>query len=635
MSGPVVWEDDGTPRSSRFNDIYRSRGADGMGGLAQARHVFLTGCGLLGPKPLWHDAADWTILESGFGLGLNFLATWKAWQDDDHRPRRLHYVALELDPVQPDDLLRSVAAWPELQRLAKDLSKSWWGLAPGLHTLSLSNDQVRLTMAVGDARLLLKELQLQANSVFLDGFDPACNPAMWSLDTLKAVSRCCRVGTQLASWCVARPVKDALSSLGFQVQKIKGLPPKRHALTAIYQPPWRSSAHVTVTETVKQCAVLGAGLAGAATARALADRGWRVTVYDRAERPAAGASGLPVGLVAPHISPDDALLSQLTRVGVRWTLARAKALLTEGEDWSLSGVEEHRLPSKTRQGSLPQDAGPWRQHWTVEVPSEGTHKVFHHLKAAWLKPARMVEALLAHPLIEWAGGTEITRLVRTSEEAWTLWNAQGGCSTPFPQVVVAMGPATAGLLKASLTGVDLPIQPIRGQLTWGRCPAPLPLDWPARPVNGHGSFIGPVPTDVGPAWFVGSTFDRLSDSPHVTAQDHVHNQERLATLLPKLAALLKPAWEEPTGLRGWSAVRCTVPDRLPLVGPLQHADGPGLHVLTALGARGLTLGLLCGELLASQLNGEPSPVTRRHAKALAAQRWTGFIPSGYRPPTKK
>lgn len=635
MSGPVVWEDDGTPRSSRFNDIYRSRGADGMGGLAQARHVFLTGCGLLGPQPLWHDAADWTILESGFGLGLNFLATWKAWQEDDHRPRRLHYVALELDPVQPDDLLRSVAAWPELQRLAKELSKSWWGLAPGLHTLSLNNDQVRLTVAVGDASLLLKELQLQANSVFLDGFDPACNPAMWSLDTLKAVSRCCRVGTQLASWCVARPVKDALSSLGFQVQKIKGLPPKRHALTAIYQPPWRSSAHVTVTETVMRCAVLGAGLAGAATARALADRGWRVTVYDRAERPAAGASGLPVGLVAPHISPDDALLSQLTRVGVRWTLARAKALLTEGDDWSLSGVEEHRLPRKTRQGSLPQDAGPWRQHWTVEVPSKGTHQVFHHTKAAWLKPARMVEALLAHPLIEWVGGTAVTRLSRSCEDGWALWDTQENCLGTFPQVVLAMGPATSGLLKASLPALELPLQAIRGQLSWGPGPSPLPPGWPLRPVNGHGSFIGPIPTQDGAAWFVGSTFDRHSDTPHLSAQDHAENLKRLTSLLPEVAAFLTPAWEGQSPLYGWSAVRCTAPDRLPLVGPL-HADAwPGLNLLTALGARGLTLGLLCAELLASQLHGDPSPVTRRHANALSAQRFIPFIPSSYRPRTKK
>jgi len=168
-----AYRDDGTPRSSRFNDIYRSRGADGLGGLAQSRHVFLSGCGLLGPKPLWHDAASWTILETGFGLGLNFLATWKAWRDDPHRPRRLHYVALELDPVQASDLLRSVSAWPELQSLAKGLSKAWWGLVPGLHTLSLNQDQVRLTLAVGDAEFQkkcldrIKQMQNEGRSIIL------------------------------------------------------------------------------------------------------------------------------------------------------------------------------------------------------------------------------------------------------------------------------------------------------------------------------------------------------------------------------------------------------------------------------------------------------------------------------------
>ena len=634
MNGPVVWEDDGTPRSARFNDIYRSRGADGLGGLAQSRHVFLQACGLIGPKPLWHDASDWTVLETGFGLGLNFLATWKAWRDDPHRPRRLHYVALELDPVAPDDLLQSVAAWPELQPLAKGLRKAWWGLTPGLHTLSLERDQVRLTLAIGDAGPLLKELTLQAHSVYLDGFDPERNPDMWSPDMLKAVSRCCRPGTILASWCVARPVKDALTALGFEIHKRKGLPPKRHALCATYQPHWLPPPIAQPPASSRHCAVIGAGLAGAATARALADRGWQVTVFDRAEHPAAGASGLPVGVVAPHVSPDDALLSQLSRVGVRWMLTRAQALLQEGEDWALSGVEEHRLPGKTRQGGMPQDHASWRQAWTEEAPAQGEHRIFLHHKAAWLKPSRLIGALLAHPGITWAGEQAVTRLLAQPGAGWQV-QASDRPLGEFSHVVLALGPATADLLQASLPEAALPLQPIRGQLSWGLCPSPLPSGWPQRPVNGNGSFIGPVPSQDGPAWYAGATFDRHRAQPSLTLEDHQENQVRLAALLPEVAAALKPAWEGQAALHGWAGVRCTVPDRLPLVGALDPLRWPGLHLVTAMGARGLSLGLLCGELLASQLHGDPWPVTRRHAKALSAQRFSSFIPSGYTSTTKK
>ena len=69
-------------------------------------------------------------------------------------------------------------------------------------------------------------------------------------------------------------------------------------------------------------------------------------------------------------------------------------------------------------------------------------------------------------------------------------------------------------------------------------------------------------------------------------------------------------------------MRCTAPDRLPIVGPVDPAHLPGLWVNTAMGARGLTLALLCGELLAARLQGEPLPLDARLAKALG----TGRLP---------
>jgi tRNA 5-methylaminomethyl-2-thiouridine biosynthesis bifunctional protein len=67
-------------------------------------------------------------------------------------------------------------------------------------------------------------------------------------------------------------------------------------------------------------------------------------------------------------------------------------------------------------------------------------------------------------------------------------------------------------------------------------------------------------------------------------------------------------------------VRCTAPDRLPIVGPVDATDLPGLWVNTAMGARGLTLALLCGELLAARLQGEPLPLDAKLARALGTER---------------
>ncbi|MGP1685199.1 MAG: FAD-dependent cmnm(5)s(2)U34 oxidoreductase, partial [Giesbergeria sp.] len=71
-------------------------------------------------------------------------------------------------------------------------------------------------------------------------------------------------------------------------------------------------------------------------------------------------------------------------------------------------------------------------------------------------------------------------------------------------------------------------------------------------------------------------------------------------------------------------------DRLPIVGPVNAAALPGLWVCTAMGARGLTRAVLCGELLAAQLHGEPLPLETRLARAMSSERClpeTAQIPS--------
>ena len=142
--------------------------------------------------------------------------------------------------------------------------------------------------------------------------------------------------------------------------------------------------------------------------------------------------------------------------------------------------------------------------------------------------------------------------------------------------------------------------------------------WPATPVNGNGSFVHSVPTEQGPAWFAGSSFDRVNDLPVVLAADHADNLARLQALLPETAQALGPVFAN--GVRGWAGVRCSVPDRLPVVGPVAHAS-EGLWVNAAMGSRGLTLALLCGELLAARWHGEPLPVEAQLAQALDANRF--------------
>ena len=759
----VAWRDDGTPVSPRFGDIYRS-----LSGLTQAREVFLRGCGLLpaaAPTPesaaiaitatpaeaspddpappspcAWAHAASWAVLETGFGLGLNFLATWQAWREDPARPQRLFYSAVEAWPPDAADLLRSAAPYPGLRPLAEALAAEWHGLLPGLHRIRLDEGRVQLTLAVGDVRAMLAELSGRFDSIYLDGFDPARNPDMWGLPVLKAVARLARPGARAATWSVAASVREGLTTCGFVVERVPGPPPKRSVLRATLAPHWspkrRSMPDAPVQAAAPgHCVVVGAGLAGASVAYSLAQRGWRVTVLDQADEPATGASGLPAGVVAPHVSPDDRPVSRLTRAGARATLARATALLQDGVDFAATGVLERHAPGERRlpadwlvalanapatptpQATAPEswpdtDARTQQRAQAASVPLDEHHLALWHAHAGWIRPAALVRAMLGAPGISWKGRAKVTGL-RAVAPRWQVLGesasapgavalanalptpdaAEARALTPVVHATAATGTApldaaaadprnliptvlaeadlvfvtagfgTLGVLGAAGDGTALPLHALRGQVAWG--PMPLAGDFgdfgdasaaglvdaaamPPFPVNGHGSLIAHVPTDTGaPLWVTGSTFERGQAQAVLRDEDHAHNRTRLAELLPAAAKVLDAHWADGRA-RPWAGVRATLPDRLPAVGawaaggafesdsnsaaaqhpPALTASNSGanqtllpVHVLTGLGARGLTLAVLCGETAAAWLHGEPLPVEATLARKLQAGRF--------------
>jgi len=617
MSEPVDWRADGVPRSPRFDDIYHSE----SGALAQAKHVFLHGCGL---PAAWAGQPQWRILETGFGLGLSFLSTWQAWRNDAKRPRLLHFVSIEAFPVAPEDLLRAAARHPELDELAQALAAQWHGLLPGFHRLCFDEGRVLLTLCIGDVQPMLRAQRFDADSIFLDGFSPQRNPAMWNHDTLKQVARFAQRGTRIATWTIARPVRDALSQCGFRLARAPGLAPKRDCLQGVFEPSWQVRRRGPPPEApvaTGRCAVIGAGLAGAAVAASLAQRGWEVVVIDAASRPASGASGLPVGMLAPHVSPDDALLSRLTRAGIRATWQQLCLRLDEGVDWRATGVIEKRADAIVR---LPDG-------WNAEGPNESWHATpdqlraaglpadnpaLWHARAAWVRTPRLVHAWLAQPGVEVKQGARVARIERSTGAAamaWSLFDAAGALLAEADRVVIAGG------FESTALASSLPLQPVRGQVAWGHARADAPL--PRTPLNGNGHLISHVPDgDVdGELWLTGATFDRDSADLAPREGDTAFNFERLSRLHPGAAKALAPAFERGE-VHAWTGVRCASADRRPLVGPLQPGVADSVWVCTAMGSRGLSFAALCAELLAARWHGEPLALPARLAQALDTQR---------------
>jgi tRNA 5-methylaminomethyl-2-thiouridine biosynthesis bifunctional protein len=376
----------------------------------------------------------------------------------------------------------------------------------------------------------------------------------------------------------------------------------------------------------RQVLVIGAGLSGSAVAHSLALRGWSVTVLDQAPGVGAGASGLPAGLAAPHVSPDDNVLSRITRAGVQATLHRAQTLLHSGTDWELTGVLEHNLAGKRRlpSDSCDQLSAPASAAQIAAAGLPPNTPALWHAQAGWIRPRQLVAAQLQTPGVQVRWGQQVQGIARRGEQ-WAVTDAQGQTLGQAPWLVVASAFDSLALLQP-LPGFAVPLNPLRGQVSFGHM-ADLTEGQrqllPPFPVNGHGSFISGVPTPEGPpGWFIGSTFERHCEQAPVREEDHAANQVRLATLLPALGEAMAGQFG-PDRVRGWAGLRCTLPNRLPAVGPIDRQRLPGLCLSTGMGARGISLAVLCGELTAAWLNDETLPLPAALAKHLAADRFAG------------
>ena len=145
----------------------------GAAALARAQQVFLAGSQL---PARWAGRRRFVVLETGFGLGHNFLATWAAWQQDARRCDRLWFVAIDKHPPLQGDLARAHAG-SALPSQAAELVAAWPPLTPDLHLIDFDGGRVRLLLALGDIATVLPELVAQVDAFYLDGFAPTLNPA--------------------------------------------------------------------------------------------------------------------------------------------------------------------------------------------------------------------------------------------------------------------------------------------------------------------------------------------------------------------------------------------------------------------------------------------------------------------------
>ena len=633
MSAPLIpaalaFDAGGTPWSPAYGDVYHSS----EGGLAQARHVFLGGNRL---PARWAGRERFVLLETGFGAGLNFLATWQAWREDTRRPARLHYVTVEKHPFAAHDLAtlhaRVVehAEHRELSALAAQLRAAWPMAVPGMHRLEFEGGRVVLTLAYADIAAALPQLRLVADAIYLDGFSPARNPDMWAAPVLKALGRLAAPDATLASYTAATAVRDTLTHSGWRVEKRPGFARKRDMLSATREstgatrestesmrvPPraMRADAPLGVHAAgapQRRAIVIGAGLAGAAVCERLGTRGWDLLLLERHSAPAMEASGNHAGAFHPVVTRDDSILARLTRAAFLDALQRWPRI--EGANWAACGAlqmgrdaeEEAAQQEAMQRLGYPREYARWVSREDAEFvvgrPVAAGGLWFE--RGGWMQPAGLAAALVARSGAHVAYGTEVAALA-PCPGGWAALDAGGRELGRAPQVVLANAADAQRL--AVLPAVQL--RQVRGQLSY------LPAGRFAAPacVLLRGGSLLPAVHGLAVA---GASYDIDDADLNTRVDSHAGNLERLARILPGAEAGF-----DPHTLAGRAALRCVAGDRLPLVGPIPGA--PGLLGALGYASRGILWCMLMAELLACTLEGEPLPIEGQLADAVAAGRF--------------
>ena len=634
----------GTPYSPLFDDVYHAA----AGAFEQAEHVFLRGNNL---PDRWQSRSRFVILETGFGLGNNFLATWAAWQRDPQRCDRLIFVSIEKHPLTRDDLaqVHASSAQPDL---AQQLVARWPPLTPNLHTLVFEGGRVQLILALGDIASLLPALVAEVDAFYLDGFAPAKNPEMWDEHLLKRLGRLAAAGATAATWSIARGVRDGLTQAGFDVQRAPGFAGKRDMLTARHAPRHIAARPCGAPRTPRcepRALIIGGGLAGCAAAWGLAEQGWSATVLDRHADPASEASGNPAGLFHGIINRDDGPHARLHRAAALCLAQLVRLWIDQGRlPGQCQGLLrlEPRLSDSEAQAwlghlGLPASYVNWLDRTAAQartglpVPSGG----WWFGDGGWLQPGALARLLLAESKADWVGSQAVARLSR-EDGLWHAWNAAGELIARAPVAVIAGGTHTGDLLPMP-PATPLAMSPVRGQVSWlaGKHPAIRP---PLVPVAGSGYVI---PCRDGRLVF-GATAQHHDPAPEVRVADHARNIQQAQALgaLDRVESRAETdtkldAYGPLEGRVGWRAV---TPDRLPIIGPAAlavdpsgatagatqarhhpkwHDDAGGLYLMSGLGSRGITWSALAGRCLAAWVTGGPAPVESDLLYAMDPARW--------------
>lgn len=560
---------------------------------------------------------------------------------------RLHFISVEKYPLTQADLRKALAAWPELAPLSQPLIDQWPLPVSGCHRLLFADGRIRLDLWFGDIKEMLPQVPHPATGLvdawYLDGFSPAKNPEMWTQDLFDDLARLARPDATLSTFTCAGFVRRGLIAAGFAMKKVKGHGSKREMLAGVREgkvpqqsiAPWYARPAGREGEVL----IIGGGIASAMTALSLVERGRHVTLLCEDGEPASGASGNRQGALYPLLNGEHDALSRFYSLAFGFARNRLLALAKHHPvAFSLCGVTQLGYDDKSAAKLAKMSQGPFPPELMHPLSAAEVEQVVglpcdadgvSYPLGGWLCPADLTRAAIreaqASGRLEVVFNAAATHIAE-QDGGWRV-ESRDGRQWRAPNLVVAAGHQ----LPALLPFAELPLYPVRGQVSHVPTTAGLSQ---LKTVLCYDGYLTPAHNG---AHCIGASYGRNQTDLAYRTDEQEQNRARLQACVPQQRW---PAEVDVSGAQARVGVRCASRDHLPVAGPVarlaaladhdvnapadQQSALPlhaGLYVLGALGSRGLSSAPLCGELVASEICGEPLPLAADLLEALHPARY--------------
>ena len=652
----IHWNDYNVPVSTKFDDVYFST----EDGLEESEYVFIDGCNV---TKRWSGKNNFTILETGFGTGLNFLATYKKWKEDPNANCTLQYISIDSYPLSKKEIKKSLSTFPILKEELEELLDIYPSTFEGVHKVFLADGKISLTLFWSDVLWACNNLyNVEIDAIYLDGFSPKKNPEMWNKQVFDSLYNLSSNKTYFSTFTASSMVRKGLEEAGFIVEKRKGFKRKREMLFGYYgneeldnndksdllyslaEEPWfkypeiRNNKDTIIEQTAT---IIGGGIAGCSTAHSLAKRGWKVTLIDKNDDIALDGSGNNVGVLFPALSKKWNIFSRFTFEGYRYSSDLLSSFLRDNKDnikvgdicgmlqFAKNQKDFDRISESVNSLFHPDDITLIDNKAASQISGiEMKHDAAYFKNGSICYVRDLCKKLASHKNIKILLDSEVKSLDYKNDE-WNikilnhdsdLLSKKNESYVLKAKNVIIASAHNSKLLKCC---ENLEIDIARGQLTY----------LPEKYVNGnlksaicYGGYIIP---DKSGGYIVGSTFDKNLINNNLDIKDHKKNLE----LLKNYCDIINESEIDLNELNGRVGYRAITQDRMPIIGkapdfefykenysdlthgkhwkkynpPRYHKN---LYLSLAHGSRGLISAPIAGEIIAAMMNNEVSPVSK-------------------------